>query len=223
MDSLSFHCGEKRLAEPRVAMQGLSWIKPEMMQQVLSSIGLPQERNSAEAPNRGDLRGSFPHNRTASNDTSFPHIVDSRSVSASISDKQSAPRLTIIYNGVVNVYHVSPEKAEAIMQLASTNSASKTTTPVVSSGSKEEVAKPCATSTQQIKKATQGLPIARKLSLQRFLEKRKDRISTVSPYTSASDQSTTSLKGSSGTMVKNEGLEEDPITLSLSFPSQRAC
>jgi len=172
MDSLSVQCGEKRLAEPRVALQGLSWIKPEMVQQVLSSIGLPKERNSVEAPSRGDSMNLFPRNRTASNDTVLPQIADSRSVSASITDKQSPPRLTIIYNGVVNVYHVSPEKAEAIMQLAS--SANKSTTPTVSNGSngsKEEIAKPCAASSQQIKKANQGLPIARKLSLQRFLEK----------------------------------------------------
>ncbi|KAI3812390.1 hypothetical protein L1987_17097 [Smallanthus sonchifolius] len=78
--------------------------------------------------------------------------------------------LTIFYNGTVSVFDVSPNQADNIMKLAdSVNSVSKTVVdqpPVAAIGGV----------------LNKDLPLSRKKSLKRFLEKRKERQVSVSPY-----------------------------------------
>ncbi|KAH9329322.1 hypothetical protein KI387_001430 [Taxus chinensis] len=205
MEALSIYRGGKlRVPEPRAGMQGLSWIKPEMMQQVLSSIVRPQEQIKVHS--QAELMDLFRSERE--HDATLP-LSDRRSVSET-QDKQSTTQLTIFYNGAVNVYNVSAEKGEAILQLASNNSLGKTASHIASGEIKEEILKPSA-----------RLPMARKLSLQRFLQKRKDRLSTAAPY-NVTSTSNTPLNVSTSTTAKDKNSEEH-VRLSLSFPSQRSC
>ncbi|KAK1438120.1 hypothetical protein QVD17_03923 [Tagetes erecta] len=80
----------------------------------------------------------------------------------------TAPSLTIFYNGTVSVYDVSPNQADNIMKLAeSVNSVTKT------------VFEPSGNVKSENNK---DLPLSRKKSLKRFLEKRKERQVAISPY-----------------------------------------
>ncbi|KAK3028271.1 hypothetical protein RJ639_037605 [Escallonia herrerae] len=92
----------------------------------------------------------------------------------------SKAQLTIFYSGNINVYdNVPPEKFQTIMLLAGGSAPIVTSTPDI------DVAKP----PQKFKlpslcKLQADLPLARKLSLQRFLQKRRDRIINKAPYVS---------------------------------------
>ncbi|XP_076908248.1 protein TIFY 10A-like [Bidens hawaiensis] len=76
--------------------------------------------------------------------------------------------MTIFYNGQVVVFgDLAPEKVKEIMTLAEQGAAQK--------------AKP-AEPTKNIVASDSGLPIARRNSIARFFEKRKDRILARAPY-----------------------------------------
>ncbi|XP_071693105.1 protein TIFY 9-like [Rutidosis leptorrhynchoides] len=107
--------------------------------------------------------------------------LDSESVQMG---KTVAP-LTIFYNGSVLVFDVSPDQAEKIMKLA-TESAG------FGSGSDSNLGvKMVGESVKKLSNvqnplggvlARSDLPLSRKKSLRRFLEKRKERQVSVSPY-----------------------------------------
>ncbi|XWS39368.1 hypothetical protein CRYUN_Cryun18bG0047300 [Craigia yunnanensis] len=84
--------------------------------------------------------------------------------------------LTIFYNGTVSVFNIPRDKAESILKLAVEGSCKN----VESTDSK--VANPSSHQQQLLETLKGDLPIARRKSLQRFLEKRKDRLTSVSPY-----------------------------------------
>ncbi|CAK9155313.1 unnamed protein product [Ilex paraguariensis] len=111
----------------------------------------------------------------------FPVVKRDLELPTSSDDKSSVAQLTIFYAGTINVYdNVTVDKAQAIMLLAGKNSLSA---PVVESTPKIDVTKLVQPSNlPSICKLQADLPIARKHSLQRFLEKRRYRKADSSPY-----------------------------------------
>ncbi|KAD3641890.1 hypothetical protein R6Q59_004486 [Mikania micrantha] len=92
----------------------------------------------------------------------------------------SAASLTIFYNGSVSVFDVSPNQVNNIMKLAeSSNSVSKTSVEPTVAVEPESNRNPAISSV-----LNKDLPLSRKKSLKRFLEKRKERQVSVSPYAS---------------------------------------
>nr|UXW62857.1 tify [Pinus koraiensis] len=237
--SLKYGTG-KQLAKPRF-VQGLSRIKPEMMQKVLSSIGLSDHKKTdfatvkgqaedfnflSEASSHTEILELFPVKPDSSLDSS-PKVIenkitlpfaigqndpDSRFVPAKAPGQQSTTQLTIFYNGAMNVYDVSAEEAQGIMNLASANSSRNTTSTISSSKidqtSKPLPANPGSSPVNENKPQTPpiGLEIARKLSLQCFLRKRKERFNRVAPYTTMKSATLPS---------EAEKESEDQIILSL--------
>uniref|UniRef100_A0A0C9S938 TSA: Wollemia nobilis Ref_Wollemi_Transcript_9542_917 transcribed RNA sequence n=1 Tax=Wollemia nobilis TaxID=56998 RepID=A0A0C9S938_9CONI len=165
----------------------LSWIKPQMVQQVLSLRGLCEQMNGNK-----DMECS-----TQKRNVTLPS--NSTPFSRSAGKQASTSQLTIFYNGTVGVYDVSAEKAKSIFMLAggeSCNPRSRSTSPLmsraISSSAKNEKENradekqpnftPPVPQEGQLQKLRTDLPLARKQSLQRFLQKRKDRMMMAAPY-----------------------------------------
>ncbi|KAI3730788.1 hypothetical protein L1987_61965 [Smallanthus sonchifolius] len=81
--------------------------------------------------------------------------------------------LTIFYNGIVTVFHVSPLQAETVMKFAYRKETPASPSHKVQILNQEKL---------DFDESSSDLPIARKRSLQRFLKKRKGRMNLGSPY-----------------------------------------
>ncbi|XP_023525435.1 protein TIFY 10b-like [Cucurbita pepo subsp. pepo] len=119
----------------------------------------------------------------------------------------SAMQMTIFYEGKVLVFNDLPsERAEEIMAMAGkgivSSSRSASAAAAVSNKVTEQAAaavsnkvtEPAAAKEQSQTKVSCDLPIARRASLHRFFEKRKDRVSARAPYQLDSQQYSASSK-----------------------------
>lgn len=160
-----------------------SMINPQVMQQLLSVQGLSDERKAESTHGKGhytelpsesealynqkDFMGSLPRQKStdSSRPVGKPYLLP--------------PQLTIFYKGTMRVYDMSAQKAQAIMALAGNMMDSPADNPTTAASSRHLSL--LSTSTLR-HTGCLDIPMARQQSLQRFLEKRKDRLSSSAPY-----------------------------------------
>ncbi|KAA0053514.1 hypothetical protein IC582_008306 [Cucumis melo] len=149
----------------------------------LLSQYLKEKRSLAITP-RIEPKDEFPTTRppVVMNFLTNMEIPDEKSASVAAADSippaaepPSATQMTIFYDGKVLVFNDLPsERAEEIMAMAGKGIApsSRSIATAVSDNGGE----------QPLTKVSSDLPIARRASLHRFFEKRKDRVAARGPY-----------------------------------------
>ncbi|XP_043705222.1 uncharacterized protein LOC122655036 [Telopea speciosissima] len=122
---------------------------------------------------------------------SFAHHHPSSSVPTT--EEAATSQMTIFYAGKVLVFNDFPaEKAREVMFLASNGSSQKLSSSASTSSGTNQLNQECFQLPAHPN--ISDLPIARKASLHRFLEKRKDRISAKAPYLLVNNSATESSK-----------------------------
>ncbi|KAB2043509.1 hypothetical protein ES319_D01G022000v1 [Gossypium barbadense] len=142
----------------------ISKMNPELIKSVIAS--------GSTNRNPVDWRKSFsvPSSPKEDRSTSLPSLP---LLNPALSP-ETAP-LTIFYNGTVSVINVPRDKAESIFKLAVKGSSKN-----IESVDSSKAANPSSDQQNLLEARNGDLPIARRKSLQRFLEKRKERLT--SPY-----------------------------------------
>ncbi|KAE8662318.1 Protein TIFY 9 [Hibiscus syriacus] len=163
---------QKFLDRRRSFRGAISKMNPELIKSVISSGSTNQSPV--------DWRKSFSVPSTPKEDRTSPvrtlPILNPASRASSEDGHETAP-LTIFYNGTVSVFNVPRDKAESIFKLAVEGSSKN-----VESTDSSKVSNPSSDQQNLLETSNGDLPIARKKSLQRFLEKRKERMTCASPY-----------------------------------------
>ncbi|KAG9446250.1 hypothetical protein H6P81_012378 [Aristolochia fimbriata] len=177
----------------RGIQNAIARIDPQVLKTVFANGSFDRklgESNCYTPKNEGftvpEARHPAPPNAMFPSSASLPYrpLTEASSATARpvVDNLNGTAPLTIFYNGNVSVFDVSPNMAERIMKLAETR-LSRTQG---SCGDSVFPAPP--TEGHQLLEDLNrgGLPMRRKHSLQRFLEKRKERLNSLSPYASAS-------------------------------------
>ncbi|KVH95735.1 protein TIFY 9 [Cynara cardunculus var. scolymus] len=158
----------KRLSDRRDIQGVISKINPELLKTAIASASA----NNSFLSNKSC---SSPHQQTQ---TLPVYSQDCGGVKIA----RSAAPMTIFYNGSVSVFDVSPDVAESIMKLAETGSSGSKLV-VESTAVNSKPGPPPSNQNQALGGVlNKDLPLSRKKSLRRFLEKRKERQVSISPY-----------------------------------------
>ncbi|KAI3501900.1 hypothetical protein L1887_29928 [Cichorium endivia] len=153
----------KKLSDRRDIQGVISKINPELLKTAIASASANM---------------SFVVNKPCSSPQQSETLPVFNQDSGGVKMARCGAPLTIFYNGTVSVFDLSPSQAENILKLAESGS----------SGSKTVVEPTVVTPTVSdqhpaIRGAlNKDLPMSRKKSLRRFLEKRKERQVSLSPY-----------------------------------------
>ncbi|XP_039059425.1 protein TIFY 9-like isoform X2 [Hibiscus syriacus] len=158
----------QKFTDRRRSFRGaISKMNPELIKSVISSGSTNQSPV--------DWRKSFsvPSNPKEDRTSPVPSLLPilNPALRASSEDGRETAPLTIFYNGTVSVFNVPRDKAESIFKLAVDGSSKN-----VESTDSSKVSNPSSDQQNLLETRNGDLPIARKKSLQRFLEKRKERM-----------------------------------------------
>ncbi|XP_010556102.1 PREDICTED: protein TIFY 9 [Tarenaya hassleriana] len=156
----------------------ISKIDPEIIRSMIAS-GAPSHTNESgsqfDSPSRSALVPSIPRNDQPQIPVLSAHAPVARFSAEHV--PEPAP-MTIFYNGTVSVFKVSPDKAENILKVALEASSTKK----VESARRDVSVAACKRQKLFGQNLGGDLPIPRRRSLQRFLEKRKERLVRNMPY-----------------------------------------
>ncbi|XP_021287046.1 protein TIFY 9 isoform X1 [Herrania umbratica] len=162
----------QRFLDRRRSFRGLqgaiSKMNPELIKSVIAS-GLTNQ--SQENVNPIDSNKSFSVPSSPKEAQSLlPTLPVLSPVARATSEKgpETAP-LTIFYKGTVSIFNVPRDKAKSILKLAVEGSSKNAEL------TKSEVATPSSDQRQLLETLNGDLPITRRKSLQRFLDKRRER------------------------------------------------
>ncbi|MBA0758855.1 hypothetical protein Gotri_021817 [Gossypium trilobum] len=143
----------------------ISKMNPELIKSVIAS--------GSTNRNPVDWRKSFsvPSSPKEDRSTSLPSLplLNPALRSTPSEDSPETAPLTIFYNGTVSVINVPRDKAESIFKLAVEGSSKN-----IESVDSSKAANPSSDQQNLLEARNGDLPIARRKSLQRFLEKRKE-------------------------------------------------
>ncbi|XP_057833098.2 protein TIFY 10b [Cryptomeria japonica] len=170
---------QPQLMKRRAMQSCLRKIKPHMLQQVLSDCGVSEDLKTMQLfPQHA---GGF---QLDNKDYQLPLLDTKFSISEALNfkppTKPSSSQLMLFYNGVLNVYgNISSDKAKVIMTMAASNgnTANLSNCEAFPKPLRESISKLQGSANQRhhLGIAHWKLPLAKKKSLGRFLQKRTAR------------------------------------------------